>query len=115
MARTDTIACLRCGTRFHEVCVVHSLDDAQTQDGPLINTKLRNLHDCADDSMSQVKDAGALEGGAEGLEEVVSAWDAPYQQLNDEDDGDTSPDYNVSTLRCFRSVRFTQQQFIYKC
>jgi len=41
--------------------------------------------------MSQVKDAGALEAGAEGLEEVVSAWDAPYQQLNDEDDGDTSP------------------------
>jgi len=91
MARTDTVACLRCGTRFHEVCVVHSLDDVQTQDGPLINTKLCNLHDCADDSMSQVKDAGALEAGEEGLEEVVSAWDAPYQQLNDEDDSDTSP------------------------
>ena len=41
--------------------------------------------------MSQVKDAGALEAGAEGLAEVVSAWDVPYQQLNDEDDGDTSP------------------------
>ena len=37
MASTDTIACLRCGTRFHKVCVVHSLDDAQTQDGLLIN------------------------------------------------------------------------------
>ena len=32
--------------------------------------------------MSQVKDAGALEAGAEGLAEVVSAWDVPYQQLN---------------------------------
>ena len=49
--------------------VVHSLDDAQTQDGLLINTKLCNLHDCEDNSMSQVQDARALEAGAEGLEE----------------------------------------------
>jgi len=91
MSTTHTVVFLRCGTRSHEVCVVYSLDDAQTQDGPLINTKLYNLYDCVDNSMSQVKDTGALETGAEGLEEVVSVWDAPYQQLEDEDDGDTSP------------------------
>ena len=54
--------------------------------------------------MSQVKDAGALEAGAEGLEEVVSTWDAPYQQLNDEDDSETSPVLTAVRLLALSSI-----------
>jgi len=55
--------------------------------------------------MSQVKDAGALEAGEEGLEEVVSAWDAPYQQLNNEDDSDTSPVLTAVRRPALSSIR----------